>query len=185
MNPSYIPNAITVARIGLIGPLVWAMLNDHFILALWLFIVAGISDVIDGVLAKHYGWQSALGAVLDPAADKLLLMAGFLTLGWLGMIPLWLVATVFARDLCIVLFWMLVRAVVAGRLELLPSVPSKLNTAMQTICLALVVLGGAYFVHPALLENAFVLTLLTTVASGLHYLAIYPKRVMQLRRAAR
>ena len=98
MKPSDIPNLITVFRFLLVPPLVWLLLNDRFGAALVVFGVAGFSDGLDGFLAKRFHWTSRIGALLDPLADKLLLIASFVTLGWLGWIPVWLVVLVCLRD---------------------------------------------------------------------------------------
>lgn len=179
-----IPNIISVARIGLILPIVWAMVTGDFEFALWLFVVAGVSDALDGLLAKRCGWQSTLGAVLDPAADKLLLVASFFTLGWLGMIPWWLVLTVFARDLIIVV-WIAAHHYLLENVTPVPSVPSKINTFAQICCVLLVVFSAGHHAHPLLVELWFVVTLLTTVFSGLHYMSIWARRTASVRRAPR
>ena len=84
MQARDIPNIITIFRFLLVTPVVWAMLNDRFALALLLFGVAGASDAIDGYLAKHYNWTSRMGAIMDPLADKLLLVCAFITPASLG-----------------------------------------------------------------------------------------------------
>ncbi len=87
MRARDIPNIITVFRFLLVTPVVWAMLNDRFGLALLLFGVAGLSDAVDGYLAKRNNWTSRMGALMDPLADKLLLVCTFVTLGWLPGLP--------------------------------------------------------------------------------------------------
>ena len=99
---AWIPNAITVSRMLLIAPILWLILDDRYPAALLLFIIAALSDGLDGLLAKRYGWHSRLGALLDPAADKLLLAGMFVTLTIVDQIPPWLTAAVIARDLVIV-----------------------------------------------------------------------------------
>lgn len=90
MNRRDIPNIISVFRILLVLPVVWLLLQQQYTMALVLFAIAGVSDALDGFLAKHNGWESRLGTILDPLADKLLLVCSFLTLAWLGLIPFWL-----------------------------------------------------------------------------------------------
>jgi len=102
MKREDIPNLISVLRIFLSVPVVWSMLELRFDIALLLFAVAGISDGLDGYLAKHFGWQSRLGGLLDPLADKVLLVSSYLTLAILGMIPMLLMLLVILRDLVIV-----------------------------------------------------------------------------------
>ena len=101
MKARDLPNLISFARILLSLPIVWLLYEREFSYALILFAVAGFSDGLDGFLAKHFHWQSHLGGLLDPLADKALLMSSFLVLGGLGLIPIWLVILVIFRDLTI------------------------------------------------------------------------------------
>ena len=82
MNLSWIPNAITIARMVMALPLLWLLVNGHYPQAFWLALVAGASDALDGLLAQRFGWRSALGGLLDPIADKLLMSVCFLGLWW-------------------------------------------------------------------------------------------------------
>ena len=126
----HLPNLISVARIILVGPVVWSLLNRQFVLAVWLFLIAGASDGLDGFLAKHYGWSSRLGGILDALADKILLVSTFICLWWLGIFPWWLVLSVLARDLIIVTGG----TIYNFRIEAVqpePSLVSKLNTFLQ------------------------------------------------------
>ena len=102
MNARDIPNIISVLRIVLVVPIIVLMLEQQFAAALLLFFVAGLSDGLDGYLAKRNNWGSRLGSILDPLADKLLLISSYVALGWLGLIPVWLVAVVLIRDIVIV-----------------------------------------------------------------------------------
>ena len=104
MKPSDIPNIITVFRFLLVPPVVVLLLQDRFFAALVVFGIAGISDGLDGFLAKHYHWTSRIGALMDPLADKLLMVSSYLTLGWLGLIPQWLVALAILGALVAALF---------------------------------------------------------------------------------
>ena len=92
-----IPNIISAIRILLVAPIAVALANHQLVTTIVLFGVAALSDAADGFLAKRYGWQSELGAVLDPAADKLLLVTVFITLAYLKLVPLWLMAAAVAR----------------------------------------------------------------------------------------
>lgn len=135
MNRRDIPNLISLARILLVLPVVWALLNRHFGLALLLFAVAGISDGIDGFLAKRFGWFSRLGSLLDPAADKLLLVSSFIALGWLGLVQVWVVVVVLLRDL-VILGGAIAYRVRVGPFDGQPNWQSKVNTFLQ-ICLVI------------------------------------------------
>ena len=94
MRASDIPNLITAGRILLVPPIAWALVQQRFLLALILFFIAGVSDAADGFLAKYYGWTSRLGALLDPLADKSLLVTSYAALAWIGLLPLWLLVLV-------------------------------------------------------------------------------------------
>jgi cardiolipin synthase len=123
---------ITVLRLLLLAPFVLFLLDGKYAAALLVFAVAGISDGIDGYLARHHGWSTPLGAVLDPLADKLLMAISYLMLGWLDLIPVWIVTLVIGRDLIIV-GGALAYARLVKRPEMAPSRISKFNTAAQII----------------------------------------------------
>ncbi|MBT7839758.1 MAG: CDP-alcohol phosphatidyltransferase family protein, partial [Candidatus Thioglobus sp.] len=102
MNFSSVPNALSILRIILTVPVVLTLLNHQYFLAMVLFFVAGITDALDGWIAKRYSFETRLGSILDPVADKLLLMSSFITLNVIGLLPLWLLVLVFLRDVMIV-----------------------------------------------------------------------------------
>jgi cardiolipin synthase len=138
-----IPNLITLARILLVPVVVWAIASGEMRLAFILFLAAGLSDAVDGFLAKRFNMATALGAYLDPLADKAMLVSIYVTLAIVGAIPLWLVILVVSRDIMIVgaviLSWL-----VDKPMKLRPLMVSKLNT-VALILLALVVLGSNAF----------------------------------------
>jgi cardiolipin synthase (CMP-forming) len=135
-----IPNLITLARILLVPVVVWAIAAGEMRLAFLLFLVAGLSDLVDGFLAKRFGMATELGAYLDPLADKAMIVSIYVVLAIVGAIPLWLVILVVSRDIMIVsaviLSWL-----VDNPVMLKPLMVSKLNTVAQ-ILLALVVLAS-------------------------------------------
>ena len=106
-----VPNCITVGRVLSVPVVFWLLLSARYQTAFFLFALAGISDAVDGWLAKRYGLQTELGAYLDPLADKLLIVCIFVAMGWLGELPSWLVIAVVSRDLLIItgvmLAWLL------------------------------------------------------------------------------
>ena len=102
MKPRHIPNAICVVRIILVVPIVRYLLEERYGLALVLILVAGLSDALDGYLARRFDWRTRLGGLLDPAADKLLMFSVFVTLTWMGWVPIWFTVVVVARDVMIV-----------------------------------------------------------------------------------
>ena len=138
-----IPNLITLGRILLVPIVVWAIASGTMWIAFVLFVGAGVSDAVDGYLAKRFNMTTELGAYLDPLADKALIVSIYLTLGINGAIPRWLVILVVSRDILIVggimLSWL-----VGSPLKIKPLLISKLNTVAQ-ILFACVVLGSLGF----------------------------------------
>ena len=163
-----IPNLITLGRILLVPVVVWAIASGAMWIAFVLFLAAGVSDAIDGFLAKRFGMATELGAYLDPLADKALIVSIYLTLGVNGLIPRWLVILVVSRDILIVggimLSWL-----VGNPLKIKPLLVSKLNTVAQ-ILFACVVLGSLGFNYELptltliLMGLVAVLTLLSVAA---------------------
>lgn len=169
MTLRHLPNIITALRIVLVMPLAWALLEHNFDLALLLVFVAGGSDALDGFLAKHYGWVSTLGSVLDPIADKLLLVVTFLSLGYLALVPSWLVVAVLGRDIVIVT-GAVTYYVLIGRYDMAPTLLSKLNTLMQIVLVFGVVLAQVFdFPRMWMIEIGVWVVLATTLLSGIHY----------------
>jgi cardiolipin synthase len=138
-----IPNLVTIARIVLVPFVVWAIIVGQFQLAFWLFVVAGVSDAIDGFLAKRLGAQSELGAYLDPLADKALLMSIYVTLGIAGKLPLWIVIAVVSRDIMI-LGAVVVAWLVDKPMDIKPLIVSKLNTLAQILLATLALAANAF-----------------------------------------
>jgi cardiolipin synthase len=172
----HLPNLICLIRIALIWPIAAALNAGEQLAALSLFVAAGMSDGLDGYLAKRFHWTSELGKVLDPLADKLLLVTVFVEAAWLGLIPWWLSATVVARDVLIGLGALVFR-VWFGPLRGRPTVLSKINTAVQLLYLTLIMLNAATGLPPReMLDAAGALTLLTTVLSGLQYVVTFTRR---------
>ena len=168
-EPRDIPNLITGLRILLVAPFLWLLLEERYGAALLLFVIAGVSDALDGFLAKYYGWTSELGGLLDPIADKLLLIGAILALGWLNQLPGWLVALVIGRDLVIV-GGAVVYHLRVERFHATPLMISKLNTLMQlTLVCAVIVHYGLTPLPAWLLTGLLGLTALTTAGSGMAY----------------
>jgi cardiolipin synthase len=176
VKASDIPNIITVFRFLLVPPLVLLLLQEQFGLALLIFGVAGFSDGLDGFLAKRFNWASRLGALMDPLADKLLLVSSFITLGWLQRIPLWLVGVVILRDLVIV-GGALVYNFRIERLEAEPSMVSKLNTVTQIALVLAVLLSQLVAGVPYLwMDVLLYCVLVTTLWSGFDYVWRWSRR---------
>ncbi|MCX7059021.1 MAG: CDP-alcohol phosphatidyltransferase family protein, partial [Proteobacteria bacterium] len=163
-------------------PSMLALLAGRYELTLLLFGVAAISDALDGWLAKTFGWTSRLGKILDPIADKLLLVCVFLTLAWLGRVPVWLVATVVLRDLLIVSGAAAYHFLI-GYLEGHPTPVSKLNTLLQLLLVLAVTAAAAWPAVPsALLVALGAATFVTTVVSGIDYVMTYARAAVRARR---
>jgi cardiolipin synthase len=132
----YIPNMICIARIILVAPIVWSLKEQRYGLALALILIAGLSDALDGYLARRFDWRTRLGGLLDPAADKLLMFAAFVTLAWIGLVPVWFSAIVVGRDIIIIsgtIIYQLTVAPIHGE----PTGASKLNTVFQILFILL------------------------------------------------
>ncbi len=166
-----IPNLITLGRILLVPVVVWAIASGAMWIAFVLFLAAGVSDAVDGFLAKRFNMTTELGAYLDPLADKALIVSIYLTLGVSNLIPRWLVILVVSRDILIVggimLSWLMGKP-----LKIKPLLVSKLNTVAQ-IVFACVVLGSLGFAIPAdMLESVLMgLVAILTLLSVAAYLA--------------
>lgn len=181
----HIPNALCVFRMLLVAPIAVLLARGEFWTTLWVFAVAAVTDGLDGFLAKRFGWTSELGKILDPLADKLLLVSVFLTLAVLGHVPIWLAATAIARDLTITggaIAYHYLYGYPNGR----PTPVSKLNTLCQIIYLLLVV-GAAAFQHSAepVLTALGALVFVTTVVSGLDYVITYSRKAIAASRERR
>jgi cardiolipin synthase (CMP-forming) len=173
-----IPNILTVFRILLVAPITVALAENQLQTAILLFGVAAVSDAADGFLAKRYGWQTELGAVLDPLADKLLLATAFITLAYLRLVPLWLVVAAVARDVIIVSGALLYRLCL-GPLSVRPSVVSKFNTLCQAAFIMAVV-GRQKFGWPpeGIVTMLGALVFVTVAVSGIDYVLIYGRRAI-------
>ena len=168
-----LPNLITIARLILVPLVIVMIVNGRWDEAFFLFVTAGVSDAIDGFIAKRFDMKSELGAYLDPLADKALIVSIYITLAIIGIIPVWLVIVVVSRDLMIVtaviLSWLLEKPVTIA-----PIVVSKLNTAAQIAFAALALGSRAFGLEPggaATLGHAVVALL--TLASMAAYLAFW------------
>lgn len=173
-----IPNLITAIRILLVVPIAVALTTHRLELTMVLFAAAAFSDAADGFLAKRFGWQSDLGAVLDPIADKLLMATAFVTLAYLRLVPFWLMAAAIARDVIIVTGALLYR-VCLGPLSVRPSVVSKFNTLCQAAFILAVVGREGFSVPPEwVLVLLGALMFVTVVISGIDYVLIYGRRAL-------
>lgn len=169
MQARDIPNLITFLRLLLVPPIVLGLLTGHYTFALTLFVIAGLSDALDGFLAKTFKWTSRLGGLLDPIADKLLLVSCYLALTWQELLPVWLTGAVIGRDLVILSGAILYNALIE-RVEAAPSVISKLNTLSQlTLVVAVLFNYGAQALPAGWLDVLVFSVLATTLMSGADY----------------
>ena len=184
MKKRDIPNLISILRILLVGPTVYLLVNEQYAIALGLFFIAGISDVTDGFLARYFGWQSRLGAILDPLGDKLLMVSCFLALGWLGQVPILLVTLVIARDLIIVI-GAISYHVLIEEVSIEPVRISKLNTAMQILLVIIIIFANTQLPLSHLLQESILDILIyavyaTTILSGVVYVWMWGQRARQV-----
>ena len=172
----YLPNLICLGRIALIWPILAALAVQAYGTAAVCFAIAGVSDLLDGGLAKRFGWTSELGKWLDPIADKCLLVTVFVVAAWAGLVPRWLTAVVVARDVMIALGALTYLAWL-GPIEGRPTLASKLNTLVQLAYLLGVLMFKAIGFPPVeLLLIGTWITLATSVLSGLGYVVEYSRR---------
>lgn len=168
-----IPNIITVIRILSIVPICWLLWKGSYVLALVLLVLAGLSDALDGFLARRYGWFTRLGAVLDPVADKLFVVSVFIVFGLKGSLPWWLVVLVIGRDVVIVLGAIAYR-LLTGKLDMRPLMISKLNTGLQILLLAVTLWHVALYPLPAWFNLGLQWGVaMTTVLSGCAYVLLW------------
>jgi cardiolipin synthase len=176
MSLRWLPNAISLMRIGLIVPILFYIVDEQYGLALILFFVAGFSDGVDGFLAKRFDWHTRIGALLDPIADKLLVGGVFVTMIVTGMVPIWLGVLVIIRDVVIVggatAYNFLVRPV-----EGEPTRISKLNTALQLLFVVFVLSREAYgWPDEIAITIIGAGVLVTIVVSGIDYVWAWSRR---------
>lgn len=173
MNRRDIPNAISVLRIILVLPVVYFLLTANFQMALLLFVIAGVSDALDGYLAKRFDWTSELGSFLDPLADKLLLVSCFLVCVAINLIPVWLFALILIRDL-VVAFGALAYHFMIEPFHGEPPFSSKLNTMAQIVYLVMLIASqGIVDIPNSWVEFTLYAVAATTAISGLEYIWVW------------
>ena len=176
----HIPNLICLLRIALVWPVAHALIQENYLLALALFVIAAISDGLDGYLAKRFGWTSQLGKVIDPLADKLLIVTVFITAAWHDLVPWWVAAVAIARDVMIGLGALTFR-LWFGPLKGRPTIISKINTLFQLGYIAAVMLVAAVGILPQDIVDAIAyIMVVTTVLSGADYIYQFTKRAWDL-----
>ncbi|ABQ56974.1 CDP-alcohol phosphatidyltransferase family protein [Legionella pneumophila serogroup 1] len=173
----HIPNTLTLLRLVLIAPFLMYLFHHEYVKAFYIFIAAGLTDGLDGWLARHFQWQSFFGSFVDPLADKLLVASSFISLALLNSLPWWLVLLVFLRDFTIsmgVLAWYYF---IQRKLDFEPTRLSKLNTGFQLTLVTLCLFELAYFRFPYdLVDILIYLTAFTTVTSYLDYVWTWSRK---------
>jgi cardiolipin synthase len=153
-----VPNIITIF-----------LIQKHYYQALWIFVLAGLSDMADGIIARRWQQRSPLGTFLDPLADKLLMCSSFVTLAIYHLIPSWLAVIVISRDLILVLGVTLFK-LIHFPVVVHPSLAGKLSTTTQVTTVLLVLVVTAWHLSPDFLQALFWLTGILTTISGIHYI---------------
>ncbi|MGI9325718.1 MAG: CDP-alcohol phosphatidyltransferase family protein [Pseudomonadales bacterium] len=180
---SWLPNAISILRILLVFPTAWLLWQREYSWALLLMTVAGISDGLDGYLARRYNWFTQFGAIIDPLADKLLVVVMFVVFVLQDLFPLWLLAIIIGRDLIIVIGGVTYR-VLFGPFEMAPSLLSKANTAAQIVLVVMTLVALCNFGDLSRLCEQLVrpyghwLLAILGLSSGLHYVATWGYRAL-------
>lgn len=163
-----IPNLLTLIRILLTPLLVWLLLNEKLTGALAVFFFAGVTDALDGLIARLFHQKSRLGAYLDPLADKILLVSSFILLGHLGLVPSSLVVIAVSRDV-LILTGVMTLTFFQIPLEIRPSLLSKLTTLAQIVTVLVTLSQPLMNWSSWVRTTLYVITGVMTVASGLHY----------------
>lgn len=167
-----VANQLTILRMALTPLLVVLVISHELSWALAVFVVAGVTDLLDGLIARHGSQKTTLGAMLDPVADKLLITSAFVTFTWASgltvRIPLWLTVTTLSRDAMIIVSVAVINLTL-GRRVFYPSLLGKLSTLSQILTAGVVLLVNAVGTEFPPIVHLFRLTLLLTVASALHY----------------
>jgi cardiolipin synthase len=167
-----LPNFLTLIRIVLIPFFLVLLASQLYFDALLVFILGGVTDALDGFIARRMNQKTSLGAILDPVADKLLLMSSFIMLGMMGGLPLWLVVLVVSRDTVILFGYVAISFLLDERLEVQPTIAGKLSTVFQlfTVGVVLLMLARSQLLESWLDDALVYLTAAATVISGVQYL---------------
>ena len=169
MNIKQLPNILTFLRLLIVMPFSIALIKGNYPIAFWLFFLAGWTDLLDGLLARYLKSQTKLGSFLDPLADKLLAASSFIISGYLGILPLFLVVLVVAREIGIFIGLAVYRHLI-GAIQLAPSLISKLNTALQVLLIGDVLMEKSVLKLPDFVFDFLVIALvITTIWSFLVY----------------
>jgi len=171
-----VPNSITLVRLGLIPVTAYYLWIGAYGIALPIFLAAALSDFVDGYIARKFKVTSALGAALDPVADKLIMLVTTVLLAWHQLMPLWLAIAIVARDIIILLGALAYRLLI-GRLEIAPTWLSKVNTLVEFVVLLLVMAKAAGWIETGgWMSTLFLIALATVIASGAQYMWLWGRK---------
>ena len=173
-----IPNLLTGIRLLLIPLLIYLLLTRHFDYSLYLIIVMGLTDAVDGWLAKKLDCVSRFGGFFDPVCDKVMLVSATITLAYMGLLPLWLVALIVARDLIIVVGG-LAYYICISEFRAHPSMLSKINTFFQLLLAVIVIYSQINIVPMQWIEWLIFIVALTTFLSGVAYIITWGRSAMR------
>ena len=178
-----IPNLLTLVRIAACPILILLLKENNHEIALYLFVIAGITDGLDGFIAKRFGYVTNFGAVLDPIADKLLIACSYIMLAILGDIPFWLLVLVMFRDLVIIAGYMIL-ALMDRKLPANPTYTSKLNTFVQIFLVVAVLVEKSGLLNVGLIITPLIYgVMITTIVSGVQYVWLGGIRPESIERA--
>lgn len=182
-----VPNLLTVFRILLVLPTVWFLYLSQYKDVFLLLVIAGVSDALDGYLARTFDWRSRLGAILDPVADKLLIAAVFIVLTIQGHVPVWVTGIILTRDL-VIFSGAVAYRMLYHEIEIAPTLLSKINTATQIISVTFLVLSLLDYrvvtdaVMVLLDPYLFYLLVLMGLASGVDYVLVWSRKAFSKNR---
>ncbi len=174
-----LPNFLTLSRILLTPFIVYAILEHQPAMALLFMAVAGLTDMLDGAIARIFNQRSTVGAYMDPLADKLMLISAIVTLYTMDQIPLFLFLAVIFRDLIIVI-GAIAYEIVTHQLEMTPTITSKITTFLQIMIVLLILANAAWNILPLWMVSAVAwLTFVMTVLSGVQYMIVWMEKAVR------
>ena len=175
----HIPNVLTSLRILLVIPVAYYLFESNYLYSLALFLFAGISDAVDGYLARRFLWTSNFGAWADPLADKLIVGVVFVVLAIQGLVPAWLVCVTIGRDLIILCGAGTYRKIF-GKIDIAPTILSKVNTVVQILALLLVMVTlldiPQLMKTDDMLDMVFIVVGIFSILSGIDYVISWIRR---------
>ena len=175
----HIPNVLTSVRILLVIPVAYYLFESNYLYSLALFLFAGISDAVDGYLARRFLWTSNFGAWADPLADKLIVGVVFVVLAIQGLVPAWLVFVTIGRDL-IILCGAATYRKLFGKIDIAPTILSKVNTVVQILALLLVMVTlldiPQLMKTDDMLDMVFIIVGIFSILSGVDYVISWIRR---------